>query len=551
MAACDPLLLDSKFVLVATVDGRVVLYRLEDYGWEDDEDVLASEQRRRMEWKEEDMQQEEDEEEKKQSLEDSFEDVQEEEESVMERMARRERCRECVDPLLVVSLPIHGNARSKEEENPVGHLPTGGMPPMIVDMCVTPPGLGLMQHRVRVGNKGDEKVSGCLIGHVAVLMDNGDVHVLECLADDDTSITSSAITSGDAVHNSVPVVNVILSFRTGYLGATCICMQPIFETASSAPKTKSHCDADTRSEATIRSSRDVNTNHIRKIRLCIGHECGILECYQVYYSIRTSPETATANDRCSSNNNNNSKVISSPYSLVKSKSNETPRNNNNTPKRNSSFLSARIAPDAEEDNVKEGFDSTCVNNSPTLFRTLSEPTDPLSALAQMPPSSDSDNSMMHSVKVEMCWRGKIAVPIRSIACPGWSSSLAGGEPSSSLLVMGLMQRQQENGLCGAELNRTGLKSNYQELSPAISLEVIDAALTQKYWSHMKSGESCKHDTRDLCVTLNDFSVWPAAGMEIKDGWTRNDDHTRDSLCRALGLRSVSITNKICKFASYI
>ncbi|KAL3805121.1 hypothetical protein HJC23_003349 [Cyclotella cryptica] len=562
MAACDPLCLFASppFVMVGTVDGRVALYRLEEYALEEgvEEDVWTSEWRRRREWREEDCAEEkeeeedDDEEEKKQSLEDSFGDVQEEEEeeeeeeAVMERMRRRERGRQCVDPLLVVSLPVYGSVRwntaadSKGEESSVGTVPMGGMSPMIVDMCATPLGMGLMHRRGQEGAKEEEdgvlESEQRLVGHVAVLMDNGDVHVLELLSGDGMTSTDSAGALGDALHNVVPIVNVILSFRTGYLGATCICMQPIFETISSS-NTKNDCDADTTSASMIHSSRNGDTSHIRNIRLCIGHECGILECYQVYDSLGTSSETVTVKDQC----NNNSNEISSPYSLIKSKSNETPRNNNNsTPKRNSSFLSAHLA---QEENVKDSFDSSCVDDSPMLLRTLSEPTDPLTTSLRMRPNSDSKGRTRPSINVEMCWRGRMAVPIRSIACPGWSSSFTDGTPPS-LLVIGLMQRQQESSLYDA----TGLKSKYQELSPAISLEVIDAALVQDNWLRLKQEESDqKHDAADLCVMLNDFSVWPAAGMEIKDGWTRSDVPTRETVSRALGLRSCSTTNKICHF----
>ena len=100
--SCDPLIA-FDLVLVATTDGRVAVYQIVDFGLDLDEDVMASERRRLLEWEEEDVEFSDinNTNEEKKSPEDSF--GFDESGDANERMSRRERSRESVDPLVIVS----------------------------------------------------------------------------------------------------------------------------------------------------------------------------------------------------------------------------------------------------------------------------------------------------------------------------------------------------------------------------------------------------------------------------------------------------------------
>jgi hypothetical protein len=499
---CDPLIAFG-LVMVATADGRVAVYRIVDFELEVDEDVVASERRRRSEWEEEDMEHATTigEGEEKKSTQDSF--ANNDEGHAIEHMTRRERSRDCVEPLLVVSLPTQqaGMANSEEEDSH-SHGHATSVLPMIVAMCATPRGMSLIQTH-------DSDKSKSRIGQVAVLTDDGGVHVLEFLHGDfpimDADMKHALAEMNDSSHQCFPIVRVACSFRSKNLGATCICMQPIFFNQ----------DDDTASK----------NSSISEIRLCIGHECGALECYRFTSKEKTDP--------CS------------PYSLAKSKSNEIPRSNSkgsikrDSPKRNSSFLSSHLAMDSGDGN-DYSFDLAT-----RLFRTYSEPTDQISAPSpasqqKMPSSDELDEKIsMDSLNIKLCWRGNINAPIRSVVCLGWNSSLTYNK-AHSLIAIGLMHRSSE-----MKLYESGTKDKDLYLSPAISLEVIDTSLAQEFWLRSKI-EACKNDRNSTSnIPLSECSVWPAAGMEVKDGWTR--DSAQIHSLQNLGLRGVSVTNKMCEF----
>ena len=228
MALCDPLLaFDGRFVLVGTIDGRIAIYSIVDF---DDgsrggasDDVVASARRSRAEWKEEDEWHEQkmkEEEEKKdgtrtqrreqndvESSSDLEEEDEEEEESewkMRDRMRRRERAKQAVEPMLVVTLP-QTNLRSGEDQSKVNsssydeestvNFGNVANPPTIVAMCATPGcGASLVEQRDEVNSpkRAEEALSvrspplaptfgEDLLGHVAVVTDDGEVHVLELL----------------------------------------------------------------------------------------------------------------------------------------------------------------------------------------------------------------------------------------------------------------------------------------------------------------------------------------------------------------------------------
>lgn len=478
--SCDPLIA-FDLVLVATTDGRVAVYRIVDYELEFDEDVMASERRRLLEWEEEDMEYSDTHEESK-SPEDSF--GFDESGDAIERMSRRERSRESVEPLVVVSLPFHNAVDAVSPKDDDTRVDFQSNAPMIVGMCATPEDVNLI--------RSHENCPKALLGHLAVLTDDGGVHILEF-----TSTDSSMIEERSIIHADAPIVTEIYSFQSSHQGATCICMHPM--------------------------GRDARkTNAIERIRLCIGHECGVLECYQLIAS-QSRPESCE---------------LESPYSLTKSKSNEVPRSNSNstltieTPTRNASFLSAHLAVDKEDGNSNDSFDS-----STKLFRTYSEP-----ASRQQKQGNDMADSTIHSITAELCWRGSINVPIRSMTCPGWSTSFV-NKKVQSLISIGLVQRSsEENRMYGAD--RTRFRGTNQDLPPAMSLEVIDASLAQEHWQKQLIEYKSETTTNNQppAILLSECSVWPQAGMEVRDGWTRRKEKVRQNL-----LKSVSIIiNKMCK-----
>ena len=509
--ACDPLICYG-LVLVATNDGRIAIYQLEDYELDVDEDIRASEQRRRMEWEEDDFEDSSvvlDEEEKK-AMDDSVADLGD---NVTQRMARRERSKESVAPVTIITLPTQQVSGADSEEDGNLHWQTNFALSMTVGMCATPRGISLMY---------DDCNTTKHIGHVAVLTDDGSVHVLEFLSRDfsiaDRETKHMTGIKNDTIHHyDIPTVKVLCSFKSQFLGATCICMQPIFDLKDS-------------------------NHYIRSMRLCIGHECGVLECYQLVPS--SSPTGPTINKT--------EDDLSSPYSLAKSKSNEMPRSNSksnitkDSPKRTTSFLSAHLAA-AGDDNADSSFDVAT-----KLFRTYSEPTDQL--LISSPSKEQKQCSVLaktsiDDINVQLCWRGSVHVPIHSITCPGWNPDEAGIK-AQYLLALGLMQRfTVENRINGVD--RTESKNNNLNLSPAISLEVIDTSLAQKYWLRTKQEEASQSRTHSenipcVIISLAECSVWPAAGMEVRDGWIR-DTSLRKGQRHQQGLRNVSITNKMCEF----
>ena len=533
--ACDPLIAYG-YVLVATTDGRVAIYQTVDWESEVDDDVLASEERRRKEWEEEDAEcasnNEEDEE--KKSMEESFW----EEDDVMERMSAREKARECVDPLMVVSLPNISGVEMKESSLSLSL-------PMIVGMCATSLATSLIQHR---GDNAEKPNNERLLGHVTVLTDDGGVHILELLSNQflssDSEIAEAAIKMLNydkdvaSLHQFAPIVNVVFSFHTGSLGASCICVQPII----CGHDKLQHAEPDRATSQKIEGEhierKYEDTRHASNMRLCIGHEGGILECYQIFSTLAPANEGTKSTSHCN---------LSVPYPMAKSKSNEIPRSGSNsnlsrgTSKRimNTSFSSGNLSVNPEEDGTEDSFDLASVSTPTRLNRTLSEPTDQL-LLKQQP---NSGAKMTHTINAELCWRGSMNVPIRCVACRG---SLANNK-SSCLVALGLMQRQKESNLMD-----TNRKCSYQEMSPAVSLDVFDATMAEEHWSRMKEERTETNSTAadnryEGIISLNQCSIWPAAGMEFRDGWTRSDGrYCHETVSQALGLRSVSITNKICK-----
>ncbi len=161
----------------------------------------------------------------------------------------------------------------------------------------------------------------------------------------------------------------------------------------------------------------------------------------------------------------------------------------------------------------------------------------------------------------------MGIPISSLSCPGWDVAQnevfgAGGScdktsrikrgKSSSLLVVGLAQRQSLNNIETLAKASPDFAVPNQQLSPAISIDVISTTHAELLWSQMlKSAEEMK-EGEIACVPLNDCSVWPAAGKEVRDGWLRNSGRKRshkEEMLGMLGLQNISVAEKSCEFLS--
>ena len=387
--------------------------------------------------------------------------------------------------------------------------------PTIVAMCATSRiGASLIEQRERatIENQAGAPISCSqslapttiredFLGHVAVLTDDGDVHILEF-------ILASADLQGSKAR--VPVVNTFLSFRTGHLGATCICMHPAGE----------------------------------HVQLCIGHQSGVIASYQVYCSLIHSPKAKRVPDDAGGIPLHGSTIQEGETKRIDAtkigtrhgshKKQNAPSRRSHARSKSSGFqdILQQLSPPKAAPRVlfpselPSTADSCSENNVTPFLRTLSEPI----------AASDverNESALFGPAQVELCWTGKFDVPIRSICSPGggWECSSKKGARKDPLLIVGLEYR-----LC---LNATP-SVQHHVLSPAISLEAINATLCENYTRTDGPGFN-------KCISLNECSVWPAPGKEIKDGWTRRAPLRRGSFpFEMLGVQRTSVTNKICE-----
>ncbi|KAL9188557.1 hypothetical protein ACHAXT_006935 [Thalassiosira profunda] len=592
LANCDPLLAcGGRYVLVATGDGRIAVYSIVEFDAGISEDVAASERRRRAEWREEDEtdgmmagESSEKEEEKKDepkgqpdgqqrspgdaALEELIdleegEDSSDEEDNEWEmrdQMHRRENAKQAVAPLLVVALP-HNNPGldddaikvntnvSYDEESTSGHFHA---PHTIVAMCATPGnGTSLIEQRcvasASSGALSDEPiaeetservVSGSqlalptfgkdLLGHVAVLTDVGEVFILDVLAN------SSA--SRDEGSGHAPSINVVVSFRTGHLSATCICMNP------------------------VPASGDGSNS--QQMQLSVGHQSGIVIAFQIYSrciyrKVAMSPEKAALVASEVPSASDEDTAIGPPAATTPrrpSSERRTPLKSPSNHMRSKSDVDSLALSDALASPGKaapprvlfRGTGSGTAANGEHLggrisfHRTLSEP------IATSDGCEGGVAPMVGPAKVVLCWKGKFDVPVRSISCTGWANSDEGeAATNAALLAVGLEQRQRDRASQDA-MHAMAPSVPHFSLSPAISLEVINVTLAEEQWRKKGGGEA------DEYASLYDCGVWPAAGKEIKDGWMRGSPmrrgiDPRDKLYQILGVQRTSVTNKICCF----
>ena len=482
MSPCDPILVfNGNFALVATCDGRIAIYSIADFDIANgiSEDVLASERRRRAEWEEEDMNimdrinKEEEEEEKKDTVNNSYEE--ENEWDIRSRMRQREKAKQRVEPILIVTLPSKKDDQtySQDEESTTMSSVAIVSPPTIVSMCATPVGVSLIEKRdVHIRH----------MGHVAVLTGDGEVYILEFLyplsfdnlqEEEERSERSSIDAKGSSGNmKQAPVVRTT-SFNTGYLGATCICI------------------------------------HQTPTSLCIGHQSGIVTTFKL------SCETSISKlDSPTKQGHERRHTHGSPDQFKRSKSNDFGSKLN---------TQSKTAPRGVFQRVDSSLDKG--RRTIPIHRTLSEPT--------------ADKSLEPIAKVLLCWKGTFNVPIRSLSSPGWGSmdnddnSIRG-----VLLVIGLEQRQRKDS--ARPMSEMRPPPQHYSLSPVISLEVINTTLAEELYDNIKS-------RGDECIPLCDCIVWPASGMEIKDGWIRaglRGVNPRDKLFEIL--QRTSVTSKICE-----
>lgn len=133
---------------------------------------------------------------------------------------------------------------------------------------------------------------------------------------------------------------------------------------------------------------------------------------------------------------------------------------------------------------------------------------------------DNDRETMGPISAKIVWRGSLPVPVRALST----------SRRSTLLFIGTEQLQRN----GSKMTSGSLAATCHSLSPAISLEVVDAFLVKKMW-----------DKTGAVVDLTCCSIWPAAGKEMKDGWTRNPDCAGSGLYDKLDLIRTSITDRMC------
>ncbi len=439
-AKCDPLLVfDGQYVMVGTADGRIAIYSIIEFDRDVSLDIKMSERRRQREWEEEDFIPPKDnttKEEKKVDDENKFSSELAEEENeweIRERMNKRERAR-LIDPLLVVTLPINRHKNTSLVGSEEEHSASVFSPASIIEMCATPKiGISLVEQRV----SGDG-----FMGHVAVLTDDGVVHVLECFASDSSKQISE--NNGEVSRSNAaipPIVNIMTSFETENANATSICMR---SADGQAP------------------------------RLCVGSESGLLTEFQ----LQSTSYHSSGN--------------SSAELLARQRSHE----------------------------VKSS--------------TRSD-TNPLQRQLYDPPSKA--RQLSDTIKVTLCWQGSSDAPIRSLSCPGWGETKA---KAHSHLVVGTEQRQYANAT-----RDYGAPLPHNKLSPAISLDMINASLLESIWR--KSSEKGDTSSKKV-VPLSDCSVWPAAGMELRDGWLRSTTKMKPDpkqhLFNSTDLRRASTTSKL-------
>lgn len=558
MAQCDPLIVfHGRFVLVATCDGRIAIYSISDFDTRGgiSEDVEASERRKRAEWMEEDSK-------VQQTMQGKYNqnnaradananqhphqsvqaDVEEHEWDMRDRMRQREDAKQSVEPLLVLSLPRKSifsgddtnivNASSYDEESTTAIAGKLATPPIIVAMCATPPGYGsLIEKRDSVYSSsifgkadGQSKaMPPCskplgpsldeLVGHVAVLTTDGDVHVIEFCnppsrSNDSQGSDEGCIHANEMNAKLIPVVNFVFSFSTPCLEATCISMYPVLD-----HKKDGSCKHPTLTES---------SQSFPSIRLCIGHKSGLLAAYQIYSlcaQVQTSPKGAF---------------------IQKGGHHRSPTANNTA-----TYITEIEAADFRGGRSNFADSSVLLQNDVIpLQRTRSEP------IAVSDVSQSGMTSIVGPPRVELCWMGKFDVSVRSLSSPGWGW-LSNEEAQIALLVVGMERR--ENASLQVCMHGIGPPVPHHSLSPALSLEVINVTLAQNLWATGVNADGMRHLTgiRPRPVPLHDCIVWPAAGKEIKDGWLRGGSRRgvdpRDKLFGALGLQRTSVTSKICQY----
>ena len=160
--------------------------------------------------------------------------------------------------------------------------------------------------------------------------------------------------------------------------------------------------------------------------------------------------------------------------------------------------------------------------SPHKRSTSTVPVSPENAAIRTESLEQADNyreSALGPISAKIVWRGCLPVPVRA------SST----SRRSTLLFLGTEQLQR-NGY-----KTTSYTATCRTLSPSVSIEVVDTSLVKKIW-----------DKTGAVVDLSCCSIWPAAGKEMKDGWTRNPDFAGSSgLYDKLDLITTSVTDRMC------
>jgi len=574
-ASCDPLLaFRGRFAVVGTGDGRLAVYSLVDFDARGgrSEDVEASDRRRREEWKAEDNRMQQcqrtarggdetsHEPDPVESATNKFTDAPEEEHEweMRDRMHRRQRARQSVEPIAIVSLPPDGQGDDVAQINinEDGNAGTVANPPVIIALCATPGcGTSLIepQQVVRAPSTGADRgateatrddapgrsearaagarpraptFGGDLLGHVAALTDDSRVHVLEFLRGAPPAATEPWPGRDGGAAARAPRVHVLLSFRTPLLGATCICMHPVTDSDRTGGGPRPPL-------ATTGTARDA-----QRLRLCVGHQSGDIVNFRIFSTFEAAVPKAFVPGNPSTHTEKPTRHRSLvPHTRSKSKDTglclPTPPGKTVTTRPNNRADRGDTAP---------------------FHRTLSEP------LIAPDVAKRWAAPVGGPAEAALCWRGRLEAPVRAVSSPGWrgwgreAASPRDGAP----LVVGTERRPREAARREA---RHGARPSpsHRAWSPALSLEAIDASLAEREFLRRRRprqapdrgrGPAAPSDDGPV-VPLGDCGVWPAPGREMKDGWTRGARRRgvdpRDELYDRLGVRPSSVTNRICCF----
>ena len=219
--------------------------------------------------------------------------------SMRERMCAAERARDAIEPIITIGPFFVGQALGTRHggDGQGAHLDRReeGVA-SIVAMCATPTCVSLIQYKNHFSSshgRGSMPPPQLpvpdLLGHVAVLTSEGDVHVLE-FVDSIASRTNMLV---------LPKVEIVATFSSGECGATCLSFHPVnTDDGIEYRSEKWHNVGETKTGQMLdyTSGREVVP-----LRVCIGHQSGTIVDYElVAMEIQLKNSANLATDNCNS-----------------------------------------------------------------------------------------------------------------------------------------------------------------------------------------------------------------------------------------------------------